>query len=93
MADLRHSFDPVLFTQEEQEQLAARLRAAAEQEDNMKDSTKRAIRHTSHRLVIGVAVAAALTTGALAAAMGGGLLDYFEARTPEDHSALEEGIC
>ena len=93
MADLRHSFDPVLFTQEEKEQLAARLRAAAEQEDNMKDSTKRAIRHTSHRLVIGVAVAAALTTGALAAAMGGGLLDYFEARTPEDHSALEEGIC
>lgn len=92
MGDLRHSFDPVFFTQEEKEQLTARLRQAAEQEDNMKDSTKRAIRHTSHRLIIGVAVAAALTTGALAAAVGGGLLGYFEARTPEDQSTLEEGI-
>ena len=92
MVDLRHSFDPVFFTQEEKEQLTARLRQAAEQEDNMKDSTKRAIRHTSHRLIIGVAVAAALTTGALAAAVGGGLMGYFEARTPEDQSTLEEGI-
>lgn len=92
MGDLRHSFDPVFFTQEEKEQLTARLRQAAEQEDNMKDSTKRAIRHTSHRLIIGVAVAAALTTGALAAAVGGGLMGYFEARTPEDQSTLEEGI-
>lgn len=92
MGDLRHSFDPVFFTQEEKEQLTARLRQAAEQEDNMKDSTKRAIRHTSHRLIIGVAVAAALTTGALAAAVGGGLMGYFEARTPEDQSTLAEGI-
>lgn len=92
MADLRHSFDPILFTQEEKEQLTARLRQAAEQEDNMNDSTKRTIRHTSHRLIIGVAVAAALTTGALAAAVGGGLMGYFEARTPEDQSTLEEGI-
>ena len=92
MGDLRHSFDPVFFTQEEKEQLTARLRAAAEQEDDMKDSTKRTIRRTSHRLIIGVAVAAALTTGALAAAVNGGLLGYFEARTPEDQSALEEGI-
>ena len=92
MGDLRHSFDPVFFTQEEKEQLTARLRQAAEQEDNMNDSTKRAIRHTSHRLIIGVAVAAALTTGALAAAVGGGLMGYFEARTPEDQSTLAEGI-
>ena len=31
MGDLRHSFDPVFFTQEEKEQLTARLRQAAEQ--------------------------------------------------------------
>ena len=92
MDDLRHSFAPILFTQEEKEQLTARLRQAAKQEDNMNDSTKRTIRHTSHRLIIGVAVAAALTTGALAAAVGGGLMGYFEARTPEDQSTLEEGI-
>ena len=84
--------DGSAVTQEEKEHLTARLRQAAEQEDNMKDSTKRAIRHTSHRLIIGVAVAAALTTGALAAAVGGGLMGYFEARTPEDQSTLEEGI-
>ena len=87
MGDLRHSFDPISFTEEEKEQLTARLLKAAEQEDNMKDSTKRAIRHTSHRLIIGVAVAAALTTGALAAAVGGGLMGYFETRTP-----VAEGI-
>ena len=92
MDNLRHSFDPVFFTQEEKEQLTARLKQAAEQEDNMKDSTKRAIRHTSHRIVIGIAAAAVLTTGALAAAVSGGLLDYFDARTPEDQSTLEEGI-
>ena len=71
MGDLRHSFDPVFFTQEDKEQLTARLHQAAEQEDNMKDSTKRAIRHTSHRLIIGVAVAAALTTGAPGRRRGG----------------------
>ena len=92
MDDLRHSFDPIFFTPEEKEHLTARLKQAAEQEDNMKDSTKRTIHRTSHRLILGVAVAAALTTGALAAAVGGGLLGYFEARTPEDRSALEEGI-
>ena len=33
MGDVRHSFDPVGFTQEEMEQLTAPLRQAAEQED------------------------------------------------------------
>ena len=66
MGDLRHSFDPVFFTQEEKEQLAARLRAAAEQEDNMNDTQQHPIRHISRRIIIGAAVAAAPTTGALA---------------------------
>ena len=92
MDDLRHSFDPVFFTPEEKAQLAARLKAAAEQEGNMNDSTKRAIRRTSHRFLIGAAAAAVLTTGALAVAMGGGLASYFDARTPEDQSTLQQGI-
>ena len=92
MGDLRHSFDPVFFTQEEKEQLAARLRAAAEQEDNMNDTQQHPIRHISRRIIIGAAVAAALTTGALAAAVSGSFLTYFEARTPEDQSTLAEGI-
>ena len=92
MGDLRHSFDPVFFSSEEKEQLAARLKGAAEQEDNMKDSTKRTIRHASHRMIIGGLAAALLTMGALAATVGGGLRGYFEVRTPEDQSTLEEGI-
>ena len=92
MDNLRHSFDSVHFADEEKSRLTARLRQAAEQGDNRKDSTKRTLRRTSRRLIVGVAVAAALTTGALAAAVGGGLLGYFEARTPEDQSALAEGI-
>ena len=35
MGDLRHSFDPVFFTQEEKEHLTARLRQAAEQEETV----------------------------------------------------------
>ena len=92
MADLNHSFDHFAFTSEEKEQLTDRLRQAAEQEERMKEPTKRIIRHTGHRLLIGAGAAAALTMGALAATVGGGLLGYFEARTPEDQSALENGI-
>lgn len=82
MADLNHSFDHFAFTSEEKEQLTDRLRQAAEQEERMKEPTKRIIRHTGHRLLIGAGAAAALTMGALAATVGGGLLGYFEARTP-----------
>lgn len=92
MADLNHSFDHFAFTSEEKEQLTDRLRQAAEQEERMKEPTKRIIRHTGHRLLIGAGAAAALTMGALVATVGGGLLGYFEARTPEDQSALENGI-
>ena len=50
MADLNHSFDHFAFTSEEKEQLTDRLRQAAEQEERMKEPTKRIIRHTGHRL-------------------------------------------
>ena len=53
MADLNHSFDHFAFTSEEKEQLTDRLRQAAEQEERMKEPTKRIIRHTGHRLLIG----------------------------------------
>ena len=92
MDDLRHSFPPISFTPEEKEHLAARLKAAAEQEEPMNNTRRHTVRHVSRRIAIGAGVAAALTTGALAAAVGGGLMGYFEARTPEDQSTLEEGI-
>ena len=82
MADWNHSFDYFAFTPEEKEQLTDRLRQAAEQEERMKEPTKRIIRHTGRRLLIGAGAAAALTMGPLAATVGGGLLGYFEARTP-----------
>ena len=81
MADLNHSFDHFAFTPEEKEQLTDRLRQAAEQEAHMKEPTKRIIRHTGRRLLIGAGAAAVLTMGALAATVGGGLLGYFEARS------------
>ena len=92
MDDLRHAFDRLSFSEEEKTQLAAHLKQAAEQEGSMNDSNRRTIKHTSRRLFLGVAVAAALTTGALATTVGGGLTGYFEARTPEDQSALADGI-
>ena len=92
MADWNHSFDYFAFTPEEKEQLTDRLRQAAEQEERMKEPTKRIIRHTGRRLLIGAGAAAALTMGTLAATVGGGLLGYFEARTPEDQGVLEDGI-
>ena len=57
MADLNHSFDHFAFTSEEKEQLTDRLRQAAEQEERMKEPTKRIIRHTGHRLLIGAGAA------------------------------------
>ncbi len=92
MADWNHSFDYFAFTPEEKEQLTDRLRQAAEQEERMKEPTKRIIRHTGRRLLIGAGAAAALTMGTLAATVGGGLLGYFEARTPEDQGVLEDSI-
>lgn len=92
MDDLRHSFPPISFTPEEKEHLAARLKAAAEQEETMNNTRRHTIRHVSRRIAIGAGVAAALTTGALAAAMNVGLLNYFDARSPEDRNALEESI-
>ena len=92
MDDLRHSFPPISFTLEEKEHLAARLKAAAEQEETMNNTRRHTVRHISRRIAIGAGVAAALTTGALAAAMNGGLLNYFDARSPEDRNALEESI-
>ena len=92
MDDLRHSFPPISFTPEEKEHLTARLKAAAEQEETMNNTRRHTVRHISRRIAIGAGVAAALTTGALAAAMNGGLLNYFDARSPEDRNALEESI-
>ena len=92
MDDLRHSFPPISFTPEEKEHLTARLKAAAEQEEPMNNTRRHTVRHISRRIAIGAGVAAALTTGALAAAMNGGLLNYFDARSPEDRNALEESI-
>ena len=82
MDDLRHSFPPISFTPEEKEHLAARLKAAAEQEETMNNTKRHTVRHISRRIAIGAGVAAALTTGALVAATKRGLLDFFCAPSP-----------
>lgn len=63
MRGIRGEFESVEFTQEEKNELAARLRLAAEQEGNMTDQTKRRVRKLSRGVVIGLAAALILTVG------------------------------
>ena len=66
--NIRDSFDRVGFTPEEKMDLTARLERAADLEENMTDATKRKIKRISGGMIFGVAAAAIMTVGALAAA-------------------------
>jgi len=94
MNEIRHGFERIRFTREEKADLAVRLRQAAErqEEEPMTNETKRKVRKFSRGAVISIAAALTLTAGAVAAAVSPGLRSYFDARTPEDQTALEQGI-
>lgn len=93
MNRIQHGFENIRFTQEEKAGLAARLRQAAEQkEDVMTNETKKKVRKLSRGAVIGIAAALTLTAGAVAAAVSPTLRSYFDTRSPEDQKALEQGI-
>ena len=70
MRGIRGEFESVGFTQEEKNELAARLRLAAEQEGNMTGQTNKRVRKLSRGMVIGLAAALILTMGALAGDLG-----------------------
>lgn len=93
MNGMRDGFDHIQFTQEEKQDLTARLLRAAEQEENMTDSTKRKIKKLSRGMIIGIAAALMLSVGALAAVVNPGLRSYFDTESPGAQEELEHGIC
>lgn len=90
--NITESFDRVGFTPEEKMDLTARLERAADLEENMTDATKRKIKRISGGMIFGVAAAAIMTVGALAAVISPGLRSWFDTTTPGASSALEDGI-
>lgn len=90
MRGIRGEFETVGFTQEEKNELAARLRLAAEQEGNMTDQTKKRVRKLSRGMVIGLAAALILTMGALAAAVNGTWGGLFSFQRSEEQALLEK---
>lgn len=92
MMGIRQEFEQAQFTKQEKTDLAARLTQAAEQEENMTDAAKRKVRKLSRGMIVGIAAACVLTTGALAAALSPGFRSYFTTDTPGAPEALESGI-
>ena len=80
------------FSAQEKQDLTARLARAAEQEENMTDSTKRKVKKVSRGMVIGIAAALTLTVGTLAATLSPGLRSYFDTGAAGAQSRLESGI-
>lgn len=90
--NIKENFERVGFTPEEKLDLTARLERAAELEENMTSTTKRKIRKISGGMIFGVAAAAIMTVGALAAVLNPGLRTWFDTTTPGASSTLEDGI-
>ena len=90
MSKFTQDFSHIEFTQDEKAALAQRLQQAAEQEETMTDNTKKKVRNVSRGMVVGLAAAAILTVGALAAVLNptwGGLLSP---QSPKDQKLLEQ---
>lgn len=92
MNTLRSGFARIDFTQQEQEQLIARLKQAAEEEAAMTDRTKRNIKKLSRGMIVGIAAACLMTAGALAAVLHPGLRGYFTPASPAEEQVVEQGI-
>ena len=92
MSGWKQEWDRERFSDREKQDLAARLRRAAEQEENMTDSTKCKVKKVSRGVVIGVAAVLTLTVGTLAATLSPGLRSYFDTGETGAQSRLESGI-
>ena len=90
MSKFTQDFSHIQFTQDEKAALAQRLQQAAEQEETMTDNTKKKVRNVSRGMVVGLAAAAILTVGALAAVLNptwGGLFSF---QSSEEQELLEK---
>ena len=86
MSKFIQDFSHIQFTQNEKAALAQRLQQAAEQEETMTDNTKKKVRNVSRGMVVGLAAAAILTVGALAAVLNptwGGLFSFQSSKEQE----------
>ena len=90
--NIKESFERVGFTPEEKMALTARLKRAAEQEENMTSQIKRKIKKISGGMIFGIAAAVMMTAGALAAVISPGLHNWFDTATPGASEILEDGI-
>lgn len=89
--NIKESFERVGFTPEEKLDLTARLEQAAK-EEMMTNTTKRKIRKLSGGTLFGIAAAAVMTVGALAAVLNLGLRSWFDTTTPGAPETLESGV-
>ena len=89
--NIKESFAHVGFTPEEKLDLTARLEQAAK-EETMKNETKRKIRKIGGGTLFGIAAAAVMTAGALAAVLNPSLRSWFDTTIPGAPETLESGI-
>ena len=80
--NIKESFEHVGFTPEEKMDLTARLERAAEGKETMTNATKRKLKNISGGMLFGVAAAAVMTVGTLAAVLNPGLRTWFDTTTP-----------
>ena len=89
--NIKRSFERVGFTPEEKLDLTARLEQAAKEEIKT-STTKRNIKKIGGGTVFGIAAAAVMMVGALAAVLNPGLRSWFDITTPGAPETLESGI-
>ena len=90
MSKFTQDFSHIEFTQDEKAALAQRLQQAAEQEETMTDNTKKKVRNVSRGMVVGLAAAAILTVGALAAVLNPTWGRLFSFQSSEEQELLEK---
>ena len=89
--NIKESFAHVGFTPEEKLDMTARLEQAAK-EETMKNETKRKIRKIGGGTLFGIAAAAVMTAGAMAAVLNPSLRSWFDTTIPGAPETLESGI-
>lgn len=90
MIDWNRAWDRERFSDREKENLAARLRQAAEQEEHMDNRSKKRIFRLSRGAAVAAAAALMLTVGAMASAVHGTWGGLFRFFAPEEQTLLEK---
>ena len=89
----KQEWDRERFSDREKQDLAARLRQAAEQEEGVDNRSKKRIFRLGRGAAAALAAALALTAGAMAAAANGTWGGLFRFLAPEEETLLEQVTC